>query len=77
MCDRIGYTYNSDYGCYRHYKYDGWGRYERNLTEARKVCQKDGADLAIINSLGEAEVNFINFLKIYLKADSIQACFSL
>lgn len=38
----------------------GWYKYDRNelsWNEARKSCRKDDAHLAVLNSVGEAQVN--------------------
>lgn len=57
-CYRINYTYTPKIGCHKLYtSIEKW-------TEARKICQKDGADLAIINSQEEAKVAKVKIIDI-------------
>lgn len=63
-CEKIGYTYDQKYGCYKLYKFDVKENF-KNFTEGRKLCQKDGADLVIIDSKEKVEVSFmINLLSV-------------
>lgn len=53
MCVSKNYTYTPKIGCHKIYTN------RKNWDDARKACQQDGADLAIVNSKEEEDVSFI------------------
>lgn len=51
-CEKDGYVYKLQAGCHRFHKVSPW----INWTDAQKSCQREKANLTIINSKVEAEV---------------------